>query len=747
MMNKIPVLLVPVLFLLCYLLALPFYLPAVLLPETVFAAVSSATEEAGLLETLEKQRALHLLLDGEIRRVFRRETRGSDITGLLAEHPPEDLVSLERYAGMMARSVPLFGKAAVLTNSPPHALEIEALDALQETGLPVRLRVQDLPPAQSLLTGYSVTQSRGDKGITVELLFSSAVEEVEELTVTPRGGAPRRLDTPALTGAAGAARARFRIEEEGEHTLRLRAGFAGTQEELILRVVCPPTEDPAVLMVSDRPGILSYLEKQFSVKKVPLAAAEKEDLFSYPLIVLDGLPVGSLSAEFSATLTELYASGSSSLFFVSDSPGFGSRGDNPVLEEILPVELSPRSLKYLPDMSILILLDISASMMGEKLSLAKVSTLELVRNLKDSDRVSLMTFWDRYETEYDFTLKEEIDTEAGLEPLIAQGGTDLYLALEAGMERLLALGMEQKHIIILSDGNTKEHDFDPLLDLAALENLSISTFSVGEDANQALLKRISRKTGGNNYPVLDLKEIPSLIFEDRKEISRSAFGRDEFLVYAAHEEPVAVVTGMSLFTPKPERLMLYRNQFEDPLLIMEKRAGQLVLMFLSDLYGVYSADFFNRPGVIATLKHALDTALDRERLAVRIAEARRSLGVTLAGEGLVSPHLAVYADNRLVLETDPQRGSLGSFSSLLQLPHRGAYTAILSDLGTPFAAIPFYFNAQAAGTDTDSAARLSSYRTRLFKRLDWPPLYLIFFLLSSVFATYRFRRRRGGRQP
>jgi uncharacterized protein YegL len=747
MMNKIPVLLVPVLFLLCYLLALPFYLPAVLLPETVFTAVSSATEEAGLLETLNKHRSLHLLLDGEIRRVFRRQTRISDIARLLEEHPPEDLVSLKRYAGMMARRVPLFGKAAVLTGSPPHALELEALGALQDTGLPVRLRVEELPPAQPLLMGYSVTQSRREKGITVELLFSPAVEEVEELTVTPRGGEPLRLDTPALTGAAGAARTRFRIEEEGEHTLRIRAGFAGGQEELLLRVVCPPTDDPAVLMVSDRPDALSYLEQQFSVKKVSPSAAAEEDLMSHPLIVLDGLPLKSLSAEFSAALAELYASGSSSLFFVSDSPGFGARGDNPVLEEILPVELSPRSLKYLPDMGILILLDISASMMGEKLSLAKVSTLELVRNLKESDRVSLMTFWDRYETEYDFTLKKAINTEAGLEPLIAQGGTDLYPALEAGMQRLLALSMEQKHIIILSDGNTKERDFDPLLDLAALENLTISTLSVGEDANQALLKRISRKTGGNNYPVLDLKEIPSLIFEDRREISRSAFGRDEFLIYAAHEEPVAVVTGMSLFTPKPERLMLYRNQFEDPLLIMEKRGDQLVLMFHSDLYGVYSADFFNRPGVIATLKHALDTALDRERLAVRLAEDRRSLAVTLAGEGLVSPHLAVYADNRLIVESDPQRGSMGSFSAQLQLPRRGAYTAVFSDLGTTFAALPFYFNAQVAGTDTDSAAGLSSYRTRLFKRLDWPPLYLLLFLLSSVFATYRFRRRRGEGQP
>ena len=40
-------------------------------------------------------------------------------------------------------------------------------------------------------------------------------------------------------------------------------------------------------------------------------------------------------------------------------------------------------------MAVLILLDISGSMFGNKLSLAKVSGLEMFRNLKSDDRVGL----------------------------------------------------------------------------------------------------------------------------------------------------------------------------------------------------------------------------------------------------------------------------------------------------------------------------------------------------------------------
>jgi uncharacterized protein YegL len=738
-MKKLLVLLLPILFLVFYALALPIYLPALLLPETVFLAVEGRATEESLSAALKNHPRLHLLLDGDIHRLSRRDASSGDIARLLEEHPPEDLVSLKRYARMMARSVPVFGKASVLVEHPPHALELEALAALQQEGLPVRLLVATGTEAHPLLLGYSVTQGRGESGIDVELLFSRAAEEAQELAVYERGHSPRRLAAADLSGGI---RYQTRFEAPGEHILQVRARRPGGAEEQAIRFLTPAPGDPDILMISERRGTASYLEKQFQVKKIAPGEAAAEDLFSYPLIVLDGLPIRSLPPDLSAILAELYASGSSSLFIVSDNPGFGVRGDNPALEQILPVELSPRSLKYLPDLGILILLDISASMMGEKLSLAKVSTLELVRNLKDSDRVSLMTFWDRYETVYDFTLNQAIDTETDLTPLIAQGGTDLYPALEAGLGRLLDLDMQQKHIIILSDGNTKEKDFEPLLARAAMENLTISTLAVGEDANEVLLRGISRKTGGNYYPVLDLKEIPSLIFEDRREISRSTFGRDDFLVFAVSEKPVAGVSGMSLFTPKPGRLLLYRNQFDDPLLIMEKRGGQLVLMFLSDLYGTYTADFFKQPAVMETMTNALQTALARERLAVRFAEAYRSLSFTLLGEGLVEPHLAVYADNRLILESDLQPGSLGSFSALLQPPRQGEYTALISDLGATFAAIPFYFNAHLAGRDTDSAMLLNAYRPRALKRFSWPPLYLYLFLLSSLFATYWFRRRR-----
>ena len=50
-------------------------------------------------------------------------------------------------------------------------------------------------------------------------------------------------------------------------------------------------------------------------------------------------------------------------------------------------------------------------MMGEKLSLAKVSALELFKNLKDTDRVSIFTFWDQFRFLHGFEEKRALSSQ------------------------------------------------------------------------------------------------------------------------------------------------------------------------------------------------------------------------------------------------------------------------------------------------------------------------------------------------
>jgi Mg-chelatase subunit ChlD len=510
-------------------------------------------------------------------------------------------------------------------------------------------------------------------------------------------------------------------------------------------VDCPQEQEPQVLVISGRPQAASFLERLWRTKKVSLEQAPAEDLPRYPLIVLDGLPLRSLGGELSSILADLHARGAASLLFVADSPGFGRQGDNPPVEQMLPTLLTPRSLQYLPDLSILIMLDVSASMMGDKLSLAKVSTLELAKNLKDSDRVSLLCFWDKYRFLNDFVERKALDTEMQLTPLVAQGGTDIHPALEEALRRLSALpaSSAEKHLILLSDGKTKEADFAPLIRRAVAAQITISTVAVGEEVDAELLSRLARQTDGHAYRVLSLDEIPAVIFEDRKQIARSSFATDRFAIRDFAGRAAGEVSGMSLFAPKPDAQVLFRNQFEDPLLAVSRGDGGRVMMFLSDLYGRHSGGFLSQPAAARTVVALLDGVLQSGRLKLRIGEVAGKISFTVGAEGLLKPELHLYRDNRAVERVSLRAGAFGLASGSFLPPEPGEYVAVLYDRGRPAFRFPVFCNGTLEGRETSTEAALRHYRVRRFRTVRAGGLHLVLSFLASLAVTFLSRRVRA----
>ncbi len=690
-----------------YLLEVPVYLPSFLLRKQVFMACNSRTDPDIVFANLESL-------------------------------PKEDVTVLSRYGRGIVSYVPIFARALIILNFTPAVQDIEALENIQrEQAVPVKLEIEP-ETYRPLFMGYAYSFNSQENTVAFELLFSEDVQTYRRIKVFKEKELHQQIQPADLQR-----RSRYLTSIQAKKDVRLRFELENEASSLkrTIQLKTDSEDEPQILLISEKRNSHSFLESLYSLKKVSLGEALQENLLEYSLLVFDGIPINNLGGELSSILYDIYNRRSSSLFFISDSPDFGRKGDNRLVEEILPVELSPRSLKYLPDLGILILLDISASMMGEKLSLAKVSTLELFENLKDSDRVSLLTFWDQYRFLYDFEKKKNINAEVNLSPLIAQGGTDLYKALEEGLERLSRLDMPQKHVIILTDGKTKEADFERLIRKSLFEEISISTLAVGEDIASELLIRLAQKSGGHYYRVLSLEEIPALIFEDRKDISRSSFAEDKFPIFDFSDQQVSQITGMSLFAPKGGSLILYRNQYEDPLLLLEKRERQIILMFLSDIYGHYTPDFLINRSVVRSFKTVFDSILRKNRIKMRIGEAYRSISFTISGEGLLKPSLDVYRANRHIAATKLVRGSFNTYTAVMQLPEIGPYTGIIYSRGVPLTRFSFYFNGFLEGHSTGSHFALASYATIPFKSIRNTWLYPVLFFLCSVYATYRSRRR------
>ena len=728
----------PVLFLLLFLFQLPLYVPSFLLGRTVFMAYNRSTEATAVFDTLQAHREVFLLCKGEAYRLQRRAfPTVASLASYLAELPQEEFNVLESHLGAISASTPALKRARLVLNRRLDSEEIAALNRLvREQNLPVELEL-DPPPYDPLFLSFSYAYGSQDNTIDFDLLFSPKVSSYKLINIYLGEALLESVEPPNLEQGR-----HYRTSLPAETAIQLEVELTagGSVIRQSFRIHTPQAEDSQILMISNRVTSRSFLESLYATKKMPLAKAMEEDLLEFPLLVFDGIPMGIIDAELTAVLADIHQNAASSILFVSDTPGFGKRGDNPAIEEILPVVLAPRSLKYLPDLGILILLDISASMMGDKLSLAKLSTLELLKNLKDSDRVSILTFWDQYRFLHGFEQKSNLNSRIQLAPLLAEGGTDLFRALDEGLSRLAELDMPQKHVIILTDGKTKEGDFDSLIDRALFEETTMSTVAVGEDINSALLNRLAQSSGGNYYEVLSLEEIPSIIFEDRKEIARASFAEDLFSVYDYTDTPVGTITGMSLFTAKPERIVLYRNQYEDPLFLLEKKDRQLTMMFLSDIYGRYTESFLSDTSVLRTFRTTLDSILEKNTVNVRVAESFQNLSLTVNGEGLVDPSLALYRDNTLVAERSLDPGSFLTYGLRFGLPDPGFYTAILYSRGEPLLRFPLYFNGNMEGQTTEAQGAPARLDRRIFKRLPIGLPYLLLFFLSSVAVTYFSRR-------
>jgi Ca-activated chloride channel family protein len=166
--------------------------------------------------------------------------------------------------------------------------------------------------------------------------------------------------------------------------------------------------------------------------------------------------------------------------------------------------------------TILVVLDVSGSMEGEKIRSATAATAEFLDRLDPNDEVALITF------NHDVVVLSEParvgDVVEGLSPrvnaLIAQGDTALHAAVCEATEIATNLKAEDEAagetrlygVVLLSDGEdtmgepTENQMFVTCLPAnAEADGVKIFPIAFGEDAAEDVLGRIATVTGGRMY--------------------------------------------------------------------------------------------------------------------------------------------------------------------------------------------------------------------------------------------------------
>ena len=187
-----------------------------------------------------------------------------------------------------------------------------------------------------------------------------------------------------------------------------------------------------------------------------------------------------------------------------------------------------------------LVLDRSGSMGGQKIVLAREAARLALQALRPADRFSLVAYDDEVAAVVESTkatAEARRNAIAKLGRIDARGSTDLHGGWKAGCDQLTAhLGAQQVgRCLLLTDGQANVGIQDPA-ELAALAGaarktgrVATSTFGVGEDFDERLLRGMADASGGRFYYIERPEQIPDLLTSELGELLE-VVARDACLV-------------------------------------------------------------------------------------------------------------------------------------------------------------------------------------------------------------------------
>jgi Ca-activated chloride channel family protein len=161
---------------------------------------------------------------------------------------------------------------------------------------------------------------------------------------------------------------------------------------------------------------------------------------------------------------------------------------------------------------LVVVMDISGSMKGDKISAARESLKQFVQLLDDRDRLEIILFNSEMSILTDLSPigAKRQQVLAGVGGIFERGGTRMYDAVEMAYQELEAKG-DPNHIravVVLSDGMDTESDVSQfgifqMLQTGSEESggnaIKLFTIGFGDDADKQTLTTMAEYTGGKQY--------------------------------------------------------------------------------------------------------------------------------------------------------------------------------------------------------------------------------------------------------
>jgi Ca-activated chloride channel homolog len=417
----------------------------------------------------------------------------------------------------------------------------------------------------------------------------------------------------------GENRFRFQQSIESERLANFTARISGLKEDTLLdnnseSGLVYAAGKPRVLIVESDPKLIRELvaaleqeEIQVDVRPATGMPDNLADLQNYELLILSNVPATSLSQkqmEVARTYVQDLGGG---FMMLGGEQSFGLGGYyKSVLEDILPVRSDFEKEKEKPSLGMVLVIDKSGSMDGDKIEMAKTAARSAAELLGNSDQVAVVAFdGETYvisEMQSASNKGRIIDDISRIE---AGGGTTMYPAMEKAFDILQETHARLKHVIILTDGVSQPGDFTGLAQAMAQAKITLSTVAVGSDSDTSLLEEIAKTGQGRYYLTEDPASIPQIFAKETVTASKSAIDEQPFVpqVIRATQalkgidlENAPFLLGYVMTRPKPTCEVILATEKGDPLLVWWRYGLGMTVAFTSDAKSRWAAEWLTWPG-------------------------------------------------------------------------------------------------------------------------------------------------------
>lgn len=179
--------------------------------------------------------------------------------------------------------------------------------------------------------------------------------------------------------------------------------------------------------------------------------------------------------------------------------------DPPSAETIYAVQELWQSARK--DVNLVMLLDVSGSMRGEKIDNMREAAVQFVEQMGDDDYITLIAFSDqiRFIADHQRVGDGRVEIIQAIEGLEAAGDTALYDAIGDGAVTLATTTSPEtvNALVVLTDGQdtySYRYSFDDqLIQMAGANDTTVFTIAYGEDADEDVLSRLAFGANGNFY--------------------------------------------------------------------------------------------------------------------------------------------------------------------------------------------------------------------------------------------------------